>query len=214
MHVNIFSLTCRYQKIPKVFRLPVSTSPTCISVSGPDTFLVLGFLSAPRPAVRPAFANILTKDSLGWRDFCIFWSSPAFLLCLQVWPRWQTKLLRYFASSFGPGFCHSLDKERAEKDFCTTFSKTFAGHSQRLQQRQPPHRKCFWPRRHRLHQCCPSPRSGADPHMSAHGCKVAASLPNSWIQHVVVAKVNADTSTLNTHVWFVMQVKDVTFASI
>ena len=89
------------------------------------------------------------QDFLGWRGFCIFWSSPAFLLCLQVWPRWQTKLLRYCASSFGPGFCHSLDKERAEKDFCTTFSKifhhilkyfgtifskTFAPHSERLLQ--------------------------------------------------------------------------------
>ena len=28
------------------------------------------------------------------------------------------------------------------------------------------------------------------------------------MRHVVAVKVNADTSTLNTHVWFVMQVKD------
>ena len=32
MHVNIFSLTCRYQKIPKVFRLPVDLPHVYIGV--------------------------------------------------------------------------------------------------------------------------------------------------------------------------------------
>lgn len=110
-----------------------------------------------------------------------------------------------------------------------TVKWTLAGHPERLQQWKPSLWKCYWPRSHRLYQCCPSTCAGKGKRLKdcQKGQKSISNiyfiLPKRWhtfriiwqersttaISFAIrrVVQVNADTSTLNTHVWFVMQVR-------